>query len=394
MEVFLKMMGGVKILENRAYISAIIADIHFGAFDAKRMIFELQTQFLEKLEKLPILDSIIIAGDLYDHKLSLNSIHAKISIKFIERLVMIARDKSSKIRIIKGTESHDNKQLDLLSTIISMNDDVDARVIATVEEEMLFDDCKVLYIPEEYIDQSTYYKDYFNKKYDMIIGHGMFKELSFSKKQDGEINHPKAPIFNSTEISELCNGPVFFGHIHIRQNIKDNIFYVGSFSRWCYGEEDDKGFYICAHSRKGFKLEYVKNKNALAFDTVVLDFNNTKYDRSMESLFSFIDMKAIDNLRVIINLPSDFENPLAFTNMVNEYFSKVDGVKIVVNNSSKEKQSRDMEERLNELMGRYGFVFDKTMTHEEKISKFIKEKYKKNISVDRIRFYLYEQLIK
>jgi DNA repair exonuclease SbcCD nuclease subunit len=385
-------MGGDYM--NPKYTIAIIADIHFGAMDSKRLMFELYDQFLSKLEDLPALHAIVIAGDFYDHKLSMNSPHAKASIYFIEKLMLLAKEKSSSIRIIKGTESHDNKQLELLTNIFNMSDEVDARVISTVESEVLFPNCEVLYLPEEYIDDPHYYDPYFIRSYDMVFGHGMFTEVSFGKRQDGEINHPKAPIFNSTEIGSLCEGPVFFGHIHTRQVLKGKVYYVGSFSRWCFGEDADKGFYICNYSRDGYDVEFVKNKMTLRYDTIVVDFNDSLIDESMETIFGFIDLESLDHLRLIINIPPEFENPLMFTNMVNDYFSKVDNVKVIVNNSDRLHQKKVMEEKLDILMGKYGFVFDKTISYEEKIYRLIKEKYKKNIPIEKIHYYLYEQMLK
>ena len=52
-----------------------------------------------------------------------------------------------KIRIIQGTESHDNNQLEILD-ILAKNKQLDFKIFYEVAEEELFPDFNVLYVPE------------------------------------------------------------------------------------------------------------------------------------------------------------------------------------------------------------------------------------------------------
>ena len=49
------------------------------------------------------------------------------------------------------------------------------------------------------------------------------------------------------------------------------------------------------------------------------------------------------------------------------------------------KKETEAEDRLNNLMGKYGFVFDDKIAHAEKISRFIKVRDGKDISVEKIK---------
>ena len=403
--------GNVNYMSSeKAYVIINLADVHCGSLPAKELYDQLNKIFLKKLEELPIVDAIIIDGDLCHFKLSMNSPHAKYLAQFISRMIEIVNKKNvktkkkTKIRVVKGTKSHDElDQLEVLE-VFAKNSKCDFRVISTVEEEYLFDDLLVLYIPEEYLDnKDEYYKDYFStkNKYDMIFGHGLVGEVAFAaSKQEGETTLAKAPIFKSDQLLYICRGIVFFGHIHNSQVIKDRIFYVGSFSRYAFGEENEKGFYITTYSPSNgnFLNEFVVNTLAKRFDTVIIDYGSSLFKNSdnqqIEYLTSIVNNLVIDNLRLIINIPEDYPNALLLTNMIHETFSKQMNIKIIINNNAKMRQKRETDEKINLLLTRYGLIFDKSISHEEKISEFIKIKYNKEISVEKIRMYLYEKILK
>ena len=385
---------------DKAYVGVVISDIHFGVLKPMELYNQLKESFLDYIDNLAILDFIIITGDLFDSKISLNSDHAKVAIQFMKRIIEISKKKNTKIRIIKGTESHDNKQLDVLD-IFYKNEDVDFKIINTVSDEYLFENMRILYVPEEYIEnKDDYYKDYFSQTYDMIFGHGLVNEVVFvASKQESELTMSKAPIFKTEDLLNICKGPIFFGHIHTPQVIKERFFYVGSFSRWCFGEEEDKGFYLVSYvPEKGkFKAEFIKNKLAKTYNTVRIDETSALFkenvDKIIDNMISFINTFNVDYLRFVVSIPEDYENPLLLSNMLNEIFSKFSNVKLVINNTNKLKQKKNVEEKINLLLEKYGFIFDKNIPHEEKISRFLKIKYNKNIPVNKLRDYLYQQIV-
>lgn len=389
-------------MTEKTYVGAVISDIHAGAIPAEDLLFELNEKFLSYVKSMKIIDFIVITGDLFDNKLSLNSEHTKYIFAFLKKLIDLCIKKNIKLRIIKGTEFHDNKQLDVLKFLSTSNCDI--KIFDTVAEEDLFPDMKVLYIPEEYMtDKDEYYKDYFSKGnnyYDMIFGHGLINEVAFvAKNQESEITMNKAPIFKSEVLMNLCKGPIFFGHIHKSQNVKDKFYYVGSFSRWIFGEEEPKGFMICAYTPDTgkYEIEFIENTLAKSYNTMVIDYNSSFYkddeNHQIDYILTLVKNLNVDKLRIIFNIPEDYPNPLLLTNVINDVFSKYKHIKIVINNNSKEKQKkREMEEKIKTLMTTYDFIFDKSIPTEEKLSRFIKIKFNKDISISSMRDYLYQKI--
>lgn len=382
-----------------SYVGVIIADVHFGALSSEELYNQLSKHFLNHLKKMKVLDFVVIAGDLFDAKISLNSDHTKYAFLFLKSLINICISKNAKLRIIKGTESHDNRQLDVLQFLMSSNCDI--KIFNHVESEELFPDFNVLYIPEEYMeDKDRYYNEFFNKEYDMIFGHGLMNEVAFvAKMQDSEVTMAKAPIFKSDELLNICKGPIFFGHIHKAQCIKERIYYTGSFSRWCFGEESEKGFMMVVYNpeNNNYETEFIENKSAKIYNTMIVDYGSKFFsieaNQQLEYILSLVQTLDVYRLRIIFNIPEDYENPIFVTNLINDTFSKYPDIKVIINNNSREKKKKkEVEDKIQLLMTKYDFIFDKSLSPEDKISKFILLKYNKNITVDKMREYLYNKL--
>ena len=53
------------------------------------------------------------------------------------------------------------------------------------------------------MDSDLYYKDYFNKKYDLVFGHGMTDLMWYMRKQDPMIQkQTSAPVFKTEDLCE------------------------------------------------------------------------------------------------------------------------------------------------------------------------------------------------
>lgn len=376
------------------YDIVVLSDIHIGAFNATQLMSELNLGFIDILKKKSNIDVIVITGDLFDGKLSMNSSHVKMAFLFLNKLFVLCRDRNCKLRIIKGTESHDNKQLDILN-MISVG--IDFKVISTVESEYLFEDLRVLYIPEEYVkDPKEYYKSYFNEEYDIIFGHGMIKEVSFSYHQENDKSYTKSPIFNTPELLSLCRGPIFFGHIHKSQIIRDRFYYVGSFSRWCFGEEEDKGYMECQYNTEdsSYNIEFIVNEYCKKYDTLIIPSESSLFDGiDFDKINTFISNINVDmnkNLRVIVNMPEDCKDPILITNIFYDVGGKYSNLKIKIISSTDVKKNNERKEKINHLLDKYGFVFDNELTYEAKLIQYIKVKYDRDISLEKLNSYLYE----
>ena len=375
----------------KSYTGVVIADIHMGAIKADILAEELDSIFIKYIECMKSLDFVMIAGDLFDTKLALNSKHTKRLFSFMKKLMNLCIEKDAKLRIIYGTEYHESNQLSTLQFL--MKSKCDVKIYETVADEELYPDFNVLYVPEEYIkDIDEYYKDFFNNKYDMVIGHGMVNEVAFASKiQTSEVTMLRAPIFNTKKLLDICKGPLFFGHIHKHQCIRDRLYYVGSFSRWCFGEEEPKGFMKVVYTpeTKEYTTDFIENTKAKSYNTMVVDYNNTTDD--MNYVLNMINSVEYDKLRIIFNIPENHENPLLLSSMITDTFSKYKDIKIVINNNYKEKRKK-MEQELKKLQLTFDFMMDDGMSVEEKICKFIKIKYNIDISIDEMREYLYNKI--
>ena len=100
----------------------IIGDFHWDALDAIKQYAETQW-ILDFINKLPHLDLIVIAGDYFDCKILLNSRSSIYAIKWMSELQKICKRKNIKIRIVRGTTSHDNNQLDAFNGYEAENPD-------------------------------------------------------------------------------------------------------------------------------------------------------------------------------------------------------------------------------------------------------------------------------
>ena len=379
---------------EKSLVVVTIGDIHFGAMDSKILLKELREEFLNRLKEMPIIDLIVITGDLYDHKLSLNSTHTKSCFSFIRELCDIVIMKNAAVRVIKGTLSHDNDQLDNLNMFADM---CDFKIINSLVGEF-FRGSNILYMPEEYLDDdSLYYDEWADTTWDLIFGHGMIKDAAFiAHKQESAITMKKAIILKTEKLLDACKGVIMFGHIHTAGKYRKRFYYGGSFSRWCFGEEEDKGFNIIYYNSEypeRVKVEFMVNKQARIFDTVTLDIRSSDVEQVCSTIKNAIDVSVYDKKRVIVNLSEDIPNARLMSSMITEIFGKYENIKLVINSLAKEQIRRNNDEKVERLFEEFGFIFDKALSKEEKIYRYINKKYNRNIPVDKIRDYLFNKIV-
>ena len=109
--------------------------------------------------------------------------------------------------------------------------------------------------------------------------------------------------------------------------------------------------------------------------------NQIKYIQNLIQSFEY------DFLRLQFYIPQGYENENLLINMVNESFGKYKNLKLDFKVNSKIKSKREVEEKINLLLDKYGFIFDNKIDTYTKINKFILEKYNKDISVEKIKEY-------
>lgn len=377
------------------YNGIILSDIHFGVIDDSVLMTELNESFLKYVSSLKKLDFIIITGDYFDHKIYLSDNTTNYAMMFMDKLVSICKKHNALIRIVYGTESHEVNQYNIFS-IYENDDTLDFKIIHTVQEEKLFKDINVLYLPEEHIySKKEYYKEFFNKedKYNYVFGHGVIQEVMTyvtKNKEEKESTRKKVPVFKTKELSDICKGQVYFGHYHINVNIADEIFYVGSFTRWQHGESEPKGFYhITYDSDKDiYKQKFIENQLAKKYITYTYGYTHDVM-ASEEKLIDELNKK--DKLtecedgtyvRYIFNIPENHPNPEFIIKVLHDRYKFNDNIKVDVTNGYIEKKNKINKQKVNEILDEYSMIFDKSIEIEDKIIYYIKKKYDKELSYD------------
>ena len=385
------------------YNGVVISDVHVGVMDIMILYKEYKEIFLKNIKEMKKLDFLIITGDFFDHKYYLNDKESIMAYAMLKELIEICKEKDAVVRIVYGTESHECNQYDILS-LLKIYDKVE--VVKYVKEEELLPDLHVLYLPEEHIaDKASYYEKYFTqeKKYDYIFGHGVIREVMkdqvvhMENKETKENKRKKVPIFSSAELNTVCKGQTFFGHYHINMNINDKIFSVGSYSRWRFGEEGQKGYYeiSCNTEKETYKAKFIENTLARTFVTIGYGYDNEVFEnednmnKALGRIESMIDNKTFDHVRFVFNIPKDCDNPESKVNFLKEKYKFNDSIKVEITHGYVEEKKKQQKEKLKEENKLYKFISDKDMALEDKVSQFIEIEYHKSIPSKNIQNYLY-----
>lgn len=384
------------------YNGLVISDIHVGAFDINKLNNEYQEIFINYIKTLKKLDFVIIDGDFFHHKFYLNDKESVMAYHMLQSLFDVCKPLNTKIRIVYGTESHECNQYDVLS-IINLYDDI--KVIKTATREELLPNLNVLYLPEEYvINQSEFYSDFFNDTYDYVFGHGVIKEMMSNAvahmKASGNDKRKKVPIFSSSELADICDGEVYFGHYHINTNIDDKVFYVGSFSRWEFGQEGRKGFYKieCDTDKHKYNQEFIENTLADKFVTISYGYksnifkdssvDNEKLEKALTDIDSKIDNKVFEHVRFEFNIPSECSEPEGLIEYVKNRYKFNKSVKVNFVNGYIEEKRNKKKEAIEKENDEFSFIYDDNLDIPDKTSRFIEIVHHENIPIENIRMYL------
>lgn len=383
------------------YKGLIISDIHVGAMDLEKLQEEFKCMVIDEIKSMDTLDFLVITGDFFDSKFYLGSKQAVTAHAMLDNLIEVCKEKGTVIRIVYGTESHENNQYDVLS-VLKNNDEI--KVIKYACEEELLPELHVLYLPEEHLtDKNVYYKDFFEgiNKYDYVFGHGVIREVmkeaavTLDNKETQNSTRKRVPVFNSAELSRICKGLVFFGHYHQMDNIDDKIFSVGSFSRWIHGEDTPKGYFIteCNTKKETYDFEFIENTMADNYVTISFGYDHEIFKdddsmiQSLERVEELINNDSFDHVRFVFNIPTDMEKPEAFINTIKERFKDIDKVKVSMTHGYIEEKKKYMKEQVKTENDKYAFI-NEDIPIENKVQEFIMVEYDKNIPLEDIDLFM------
>lgn len=382
----------------------IISDQHFGVIDPKKLLKEHETSFFQYISSLEELDIIIITGDYFDKNLHLNDVSSMYAMMCMKTILYFAKKYNAKVRIVYGTESHECNQYSIFNLYSqAYSQEIDFKVVSFASEEELLPGINVLYIPEEYIyDKKEYYDEFLSKEnhYDYIFGHGVIQEVMTnavrhsSKNKESDNIRAKVPVFSSAELSYACKGQVFFGHYHENTNMNDKVFYVGSYSRWIFGEEKPKGFYHITHNNDKYNAEFIENIDADKYITLMYGYEHKifksldNFNVEMKSVEKNLEDKIYHHVRLIFNIPETYDNPEFLINLIREKFKFNDLVKTEITNGYIDAKLKVDKEQIEAISQKYQLIFDKSAPMSEKYSFFIKEKRGVYLPIQLIEKYL------
>ena len=286
----------------------VLCDLHFGPGKNNENIYNSLTQVVYPYIMNNPIDLIVICGDDTDDRISLDQIASRYWLQFWSDISSFRKPDGTPIPVrgLSGTESHQRNQLQALQFLIKdINRNVKVFETSGIEN---FNGLDFLYIPEESVyDKHEFYKNtlFSGKSFDMVFGHGMFDFIGNNGWGVTEERSLKgSPIWNIKDFGNV-KGCVCFGHIHIAQNYKDFIYYGGSLTRFCQGEDNPKGF-LCVdyNPENGSHItNFIENPLAPQLKTISLtDSNcNLQADEIIKNIISTRESMRADELRVMIN---------------------------------------------------------------------------------------------
>lgn len=241
---------------------AFIADVHISSKLKPSDYLNSLSVFLNHIkESKEECHAIFVLGDVFDHRLDIEE--SKLAAEWLQRIVCNHCGKSQThvpCYFIHGTCSHDLDQYNIFLPNLALIENVYVYYTNQVCEMTTMSGHKVLLLPQEY---NMDYSNWLNKKYDIIIGHGVVSSFKLAPCQTAHGD----TIFQADVLSKISNICVF-GHYHEYTEFGDNVFYAGSMLRTKYNEDTPKQFLFCNDK---YETHTILNPYAIEFKTFKID---------------------------------------------------------------------------------------------------------------------------
>lgn len=286
---------------------ASIGDIHLNHKRTltREIIRNLTSAFPDNKETAE-LDYIFITGDVFDSLVNLdNPVIWEIK-GWVFNLLNLCKKHNIKLRIVKGTPSHDWNQSKLfpeINTQAKIGADLKYFDELTIDIE---DDTGIscLYVPDEWdLPERTFSQ--IKKKLgelnldsvDFAIMHGAFEHQLPS--------FVKGPRFINQDYLDIVKRYIFVGHIH-QSSIYERILAAGSFDRLAQNEEDRKGhFRLFIDDEFGDRINFVVNAEAKVYRKIRVG------SMSISDILTYVNKELEDVTdQSYIELVADESNPI------------------------------------------------------------------------------------
>lgn len=384
------------------YKFIVLADIHWGALDSHIMYNNLQLVLEFIREMKDSLDFVVIAGDYFDYRLQLNSKTALTAVQWFDELITVCKESNvKKVRMFKGTREHDNDQLEIFRPRYVLDDGY-FKIFNTTNSEELLPGLKCVYCPDENMNLTEYHQTYYSKfiPYPNIgFFHGNFDtilpEIEYNRIQEHNLS---TMIYEYEKFSNLIKGPLISGHWHVK-NEYESLYYVGSYDRWKFNEEEDKGFIygeIDTDTNKYF-IHRVSNPLARQYKTLIVDSDNYSTPEQFASLASIINdyLKSDPDikLRVSYLLSDSSEEALMNYNVFQKQYTTCKQVKIELKDLVKREAKKAKKKQVEIEASKYQYIFDSDLKNiPEIVHKFILDNKDVDIPTSTISKYISKYL--
>lgn len=269
----------------------VIGDVHLGSERTKTVfIIKNLDEFFDNYRddgRFANIDTIYIAGDLFDKSLSLTSDDAYEILLWMGRLMRFCYRRKIALRVLRGTPSHDREQSKLSEVMyhfmVKSDQDFDFKYVDTLfieKNEKL--GLNILYVPDEWNSNNDttlqQVKELMRSEglnqLDIAVMHGSFKyQLPFAP--------PSVPMHDESAYLALVKYNISIGHVH-EFSVFDRIVAEGSFDRLNHGSEDPKGGVLFTIDENGSRYEFIENKTAKVYKTIEL--KNKDLEKSLAQI--------------------------------------------------------------------------------------------------------------
>ena len=362
-----------------------IADIHWGAMDPDEMYNNLQ-YFLDFIRMKGDIDLVVICGDYFDYRLTLNSKAALKALRWFDELYNTCKDNGvKKLRAIKGTKEHDNDQWEAIHPR-ETGEFFKKFYICTSEETL--PDLHCIYCPDETVNLKEYEELYLKEMmshHDIGFFHGNF-DTQLPKMvidQNLEANIPSI-IYFKDHWSKVIDGPLVSGHWHVFTDL-DPLIYIGSYDRWAFGEEEDKGFLYIQYDTNShsYYWKHIENPFARKYNTIIIDNTLCVTPDDFAILTQDIqDLKKSDpemKIRVVYQITSENDESLVNFNEFRNLISSIKNVKVDVKDFVKKRNKEKQKEKVAISSGKYSYILDHPLEIKSNIHEYLLRE--KNIDI-------------
>ena len=179
------------------------------------------------------------------------------------------------------------------------------------------------------------------------------------------------------------------GHWHVFTD-SDPLIYIGSYDRWIFGEEEDKGFLFTQYNTEdhSYYWKHIVNPFAKKYESIIIDNSLCISPDDFANLHNdIIDLKKSDpemKIRVVYQITIDNEESLVNFNEFKNVISSMKNIKIDVKDFVKKRNKEKQKERVAISSGRYSYILNNPYDIKQNIHEFLLRERNIDIPVEII----------